>query len=338
MSGDHTVSGDHTDRGYSFPGMVLDAIVLCLLLAAATIVATRFLSWSNASIVLLGQSAFPIAMLVAWVALVVTVWRGQPIRAGLAVLLCATHLFSLRPALHEHDVPAWAKRAPTFRLVSSNVYFQNNDRGLGRALVGLRGDVVVFCEFQASIEDRLRREGALDRYGFHTSDGMTPTNIAIYSRYPFANPPRLITLKKGLERVLVADIMVEGVIVRVVAVHPAPGLDSAHAAFLETMRALREEVRQSPYPVVLAGDFNGSRWVPAVGELFGAGLTSAHEARGFGLSGSWPQGGTVPMFMRLDHVLYSSDVASTRLVDAIMPGSDHRAIVVDLAVRSRGSP
>jgi endonuclease/exonuclease/phosphatase (EEP) superfamily protein YafD len=101
---------------------------------------------------------------------------------------------------------------------------------------------------------------------------------------------------------------------------------------------LREEVRQSPYPIVLAGDFNGSRWVPAVGELFGAGLTSAHEAKGFGLSSSWPEASWVPIFMRLDHVLYNKDVAATSVVDAVIPGSDHRAIVADLALKPSGSP
>jgi endonuclease/exonuclease/phosphatase (EEP) superfamily protein YafD len=126
---------------------------------------------------------------------------------------------------------------------------------------------------------------------------------------------------------------VNDVVVRVIAVHPAPGLNDQYPAFLETMRVLREEVRQSPYPIVLAGDFNGSRWVPAVGELFGAGLTSAHEAMGYGLSSSWPEGGRVPIFMRLDQVLYNDRVAATHLNDAIVPGSDHRAIVVDLLVR-----
>jgi endonuclease/exonuclease/phosphatase (EEP) superfamily protein YafD len=332
------LNAEREHDNHSFPGMVVDAIVLCLLLAAVTIVATRFLSWSNASAVLLGQSAFPVVMLVAWAALVITVWRGQPIRAGLAILLCVAHLAALQPALRDHETPVWAKQATTFRLVSSNVYFENTDPDLGPTLAGLQADVAVFCEFPDSIAKRLSNDGALDRFEFRATDGLSPTNVAIYSRYPFVGTPRSIGLKTGPEHLLAVDVNVRGTIVRVIGVHPSPGLDRGHAAFLETMRVLREEVRQSPYPIVLAGDFNGSRWVPAVGELFGAGLTSAHEAAGHGLSSSWPVVSWGPIFMRLDHVLYSKDVSAVKVVDAVVPGSDHRAIVADLALRRRGSP
>ena len=39
--------------------------------------------------------------------------------------------------------------------------------------------------------------------------------------------------------------------------------------------------------------------------------------------------------MRLDHVLYGNGVTAVRLEDLVLPGTDHRGVAVDLAVRPR---
>jgi endonuclease/exonuclease/phosphatase (EEP) superfamily protein YafD len=317
-------------------GVVVDIVTLAVLLGCGVLAATRFLSWSNASFVILGQSAFPLAMLPVWFALAVTVWKAQPLRTVAATVLCVVHLAAMRPAWGSDPTPKWTtgESVASLRLLSANIFLRNADPQLGESIAGLNPDVIVFAEFGPENEVRLRNEGVFETLPFSVSDGPNSTNLTLYSRFPFASAPRTIPVPTdGSNKVLIVDIDLGPQIVRVVGVHPPPGLGSDHPAFLQTMRVLREEVRQSPHPIVLAGDFNGSRWVPAVGELLGAGLTSSHEALGYGLSASWPEGVVIPPFMRLDHVLYGDGIAAVKLADVVLKGSDHRGIVVDLKVR-----
>ncbi len=312
-----------------------DLFVLLSLLFGAVIVGSRFLGWSDASIVMLGQSALPVALLPVWFALAVTVFRSHPVRGGMALLLCVFHIFSIRPALGRDEVPQWAASAKTLRVVSSNALNANGDPGYGTGIAKLNADVLVFAEFSTLVERGLRNAGALDQYQFEARDSLEYTNVAVFSKFAFDRPPRLVPLTYPGTELVVVDVLVGGQTVRVVGVHPASGLGIDYRAFVETMQLLREEVRQTPYPIVVAGDFNGSRWVPAVGELFGAGLTSSHEALGYGLSASWPEGMRISRFMRIDHVLYGNGLAALKVQDPLLPGTDHRAIAVDLAIRPR---
>lgn len=331
----------YEDDEESVWGVLVDIVTFAVLLGCGVLAATRFLSWSNAAFVILGQSAFPLAMLPVWFALAVTVWKAQPLRTVAAGLLCVIHLAAMRPAWGKDTIPAWtmesaesAESVGSFRLLSANIFLRNADPQLGASIAGLDPDVIVFAEFGPENEARLRAEGVFETLPFSVSDGPNSTNLTVYSRFPFSSPPRTVPVPTdGSNKVLIVDIDLGPQIVRLVGVHPPPGLGSDHPAFLQTMRTLREEVRQSPHPIVLAGDFNGSRWVPAVGELLGAGLTSSHEALGYGLSASWPEGVVIPPFMRLDHVLYGDGVAAVKLSDVVLRGSDHRGIVVDLKVR-----
>lgn len=325
------------DEGRGVLGILVDVAVLLAMLAGVAIVGTRFVSWSDASIVMLMQAALPLTMLPMWLALVVTVWKVQPIRLGIAAILCASHLFAMKPAAFGSPVPTWvttADQRASFRLVAANTYFRNDHPGLGPKLASLDADVLVFSEFQETVQTNLAASGGLAAFPFSANDGTEKVNVAVYSRFEFVGAPRTVALKAPrAAQLLIVDVRHPTATVRVIAVHPEPGLGESYPAFIETMRTLREEVRQSPHPIVLAGDFNGNRWVPAVGELFAAGLTSAHESRGYGLSASWPEGGSLPRVLKLDHVLYSDGLAAVGVSDLVLPGSDHLAAVVDLAVR-----
>ncbi len=77
-------------------------------------------------------------------------------------------------------------------------------------------------------------------------------------------------------------------------------------------------------PVVLAGDLNSSQDHPAFRRLTAV-LTDAHAALGRGWVRTWPQGGAVPPFVQLDHVLVDGlpvvDAGTVRL-----PRTDHAAV------------
>lgn len=85
--------------------------------------------------------------------------------------------------------------------------------------------------------------------------------------------------------------------------------------------------------MVVAGDLNADRDHAAFRRLLDAGLRDAHDERGQGLARTWPAG--LPV-LHLDHVLVR-DAGEVHLVplevrEVDVPGSDHRAVVADLAV------
>ncbi len=91
-----------------------------------------------------------------------------------------------------------------------------------------------------------------------------------------------------------------------------------------TSRRGRPAEADGDLPVVLAGDLNSSQDHPAFRRLT-AELTDAHAVLGRGWVRTWPQGGAVPPFVQLDHVLVDGlpvvDVGTVRL-----PRTDHAAV------------
>jgi len=86
-------------------------------------------------------------------------------------------------------------------------------------------------------------------------------------------------------------------------------------------------------PTIVLGDFNATRWHPDFRRLLRQGhLRDAHEWAGDGLGASWPADRPIPPFVRLDHILVRSGVIPTSVGSARIPGSDHVAMVADLAV------
>lgn len=334
---------DDDDRGAGLGGgrlgEALDTLVAVTLFAAAVVMVTRFFGWSVHPFVVLMQASLPVSMLPIWVAAAVAVWRRLPVRFVLAVGLMAAHVLALAPALGSDDLPEWAlatgEAAPVrVRLLAANVFEGNLDGSLVPALLAARADVMVLVEVSVERQVELADAGAFRELPFLVQAGnIRRKRILIASRYPVSVSG---VAKPGGTATPVATLKIGTRSLKVVGSHPSAPL---YRGAISEQRAwfvwAREQARVSTEPIVLAGDFNASRFVPAMGELFAAGLTDAHEARGRGLSTSWPVGGAffdLP-FMRLDHVLYRGDVVATAVRDLTLPGSDHLGIVADLALR-----
>ncbi len=90
--------------------------------------------------------------------------------------------------------------------------------------------------------------------------------------------------------------------------------------------------RRLAAPRVLAGDFNASPYNHWYQQLLDLGVRDAHEATGRGLATSW-QNDRLPLPpLLLDHVFVDDPVVALRTREGQAYGSDHRPIVVDLAV------
>jgi endonuclease/exonuclease/phosphatase (EEP) superfamily protein YafD len=302
------------------------------------IVITRMLRWTTVDYVVLSHAVLPITLLPAWLGLAIAAARRQLGRSLLAGSLCLFYLVALVPALGSDPLPTFAKvplaQQERLTVFSSNTYVDNRS-DLVATFNTSRADVFVLTEFDDAIEARLVAGGVFDEFPYVADNGANSTwRSVIRSRFPFDGPPRIIEVPGSPlagTPLVAADIVIPNrAVVRVIAAHPAPltvpGSDDAFRSTVRTLLAQTSQAQEDELAVVIAGDFNGTRWLWPTSDLFRGGLASVHEARGRGLSTSWPNFGGTPPFMRLDHVFFDGPIAAIEAVDVQVPGSDHEGI------------
>ena len=86
----------------------------------------------------------------------------------------------------------------------------------------------------------------------------------------------------------------------------------------------------------MAGDFNASPYNRTVHRIYDLGLDSAHERRGRGLAATWPNGKQPFTPVQLDHVFVDDAIAVLDIRELRGTGSDHKPVLVDLAVMPPG--
>jgi endonuclease/exonuclease/phosphatase (EEP) superfamily protein YafD len=131
-----------------------------------------------------------------------------------------------------------------------------------------------------------------------------------------------------------ADVLTPAGEVHVIAVHT---VNPAQPTRLPTWRRQHEQladyVRHHSGPVILAGDFNATLHHRPFRMLLAADLRDAFTDAGAVAGVTWPnRRPPVPPLMRLDHVLFSPRIAAGAVRSARSIGSDHRRLIVDLAI------
>ncbi len=164
---------------------------------------------------------------------------------------------------------------------------------------------------------------------------LQPTNdnfgIGILSTWPMRDSAVTNLGGKGTQS-MVSTIEPDKLPVHVIASHPVPprarnGFDFRN----EQLDVLAKYVQKSKRPIIVCGDLNVSNFSPFFAKLLSA--TRLRDTRkGFGLSPTWPA--HVPLLLvPIDHCLASSDFLSKLAYSVAIPGSDHKALVVELLVR-----
>jgi len=295
------------------------------------VVVLRLSGWSSGPYVAVLLVGLPLVLLPAWLVLAVAALRRDAVLGLVAAGLVAAHLLVVAPGLGAAPVPAAAADAPRLRVVTANVLSTNPDlEHAAAALRALEADVLVVVELRPRVLEALRRAGVLEELPYTTASGH-PGDVELFSRLPLRDAGRTEAVP-GLPQPR-AVVEVAGVEVRLRGAHPLPPVDGYEDEGRASLEGLRTEVGAEPLPMVVAGDLNGDRDLPLFRGLLDEGLRDAAEERGRGLSATWPQ--ALPV-LALDHVLVR-DGRGGRLVvlsqrEAAVPGSDHRAVVADLAV------
>jgi endonuclease/exonuclease/phosphatase (EEP) superfamily protein YafD len=276
---------------------------------------------------------------------VVALLRGRRLMAGTSVCITAGLLWLTVPvALHGGGPSTVPPGTATFTLAHSNAYFRTGEPAAAAdALLAEYADVMAVTEQSPQLEAALAAAGVDERYPFRVGTASEARNgVSLYSRFPFLEASvRDIGGQPGIDATIdtnstgTNDGTNDG-IVRVLVVHPLPGMDRAALGELRRGLALIDAAgRADALPTVIVGDFNASRWHPGFRQLLRH-WTDAHELLGYGLSASWPAHRILPPFVRLDHALMDDGVTALAVHDVDVPGSDHRGFTVTLALRVSG--
>jgi endonuclease/exonuclease/phosphatase (EEP) superfamily protein YafD len=223
--------------------------------------------------------------------------------------------------------PAALPGAPGFRLVTNNGQFGNRKvDGWAAAVLDLDPGVLVVQEAADPLVEALERAGVRDALPHAFVDpARARGGCVLYSRTPLAGG-RLVDGAYGGAS---ATIELGGTTVTVVGAHPkAPVAPWDERPWRDSFRAVAAVVDAAPGPVVCAGDWNATMWHEPLRGLLDHGLDDAHPLARRARAATWPA--PLPVAL-LDRVLVRG-LAVRAITEAVVPGSDHRAVVADLAI------
>ena len=217
-----------------------------------------------------------------------------------------------------------ASSASTVRVASFNVFVSNHrhDDTL-RWVRELDPDFIYFTE---TTEDWARSLEALgDTFPHSVEEG---SGFAFYSKWPISQH-EIIRCSDIEFPLLVARIATPNGEVAFFGIHPLPPVTPHWSRALdETMVILAREVAKESGPVIVAGDFNVTRWSHMSRPLHRAGLMDA--CRGKDPGPTWMRSNAL-VTIPIDRILFRGEGMGCRSF-GIGPdiGSDHRPLVAEI--------
>lgn len=235
------------------------------------------------------------------------------------------------------------------RVVAANLALDNTSAdAAGAALAELEADVLVVLEWTGSnagtaleldrglhvVLDHARPNAhgvlVLVREPLEAEAALEPTAVP----GPCPLPVATVRLRLGATRL------------SVLGVHAPPPIEGCYGTNEPTLRWLGSLVAggrlvrdlgaaREGDPVVLAGDFNALPGSAAMAALARRGLIDAHAESRLRPVGTWTGSPAVPHLARIDYVLVPEGIAILGSWTVHLPGSDHRAVVADLAPPGR---
>ncbi len=273
-------------------------------------------------------SHFRVQYLVAagLLALAAAIWRRWKLMS-LAICCTLVNLCLIAPFYLSGAVAS--PSTPTLRLMSVNVNAANHRKAAVLETIKFhRPDVVFVLEYTQFWQQALAPLES--KYGYTRQAPQEDSfGMAMYSRLP-VDKVDLITLGQPGFWAIDIQLHFAGLTWSVTGVHVMPPV-SARASRLrnDQFAELADRLAQRAAPRVVVGDFNCTPWSPYFHDLLSAsGLRDS--GRGFGVQPTWPT--QLPMMLiPIDHGLVSPGV---QVVDRCVAGgfgSDHRALVIELA-------
>ncbi len=283
-----------------------------------------------------GINAFtPVEYLPAYVALAIAFALRRNRLLVVALLVVIAHLAWTVPEVWPGKPAPAPAGAARLRILTSNLLYTNAQAGgLGSQILGQKPDIVVLEEVTPLTLGALERSGALAGYAYQEVHAQSdPWGVAVFSRFPLVDPqPLSVADLPSLRMTVQVDAQRR---FRLFAVHTVSPTNAGYTAtWRRQLDNLRADATLTPMPVVLAGDFNATRDHRPFRRLQDAHLRDAHDVVGAGWTPTWNAKSLfTPPLLRIDHVLASTQFAVTGYQAGAEFGSDHKPVIVDLALR-----
>jgi endonuclease/exonuclease/phosphatase (EEP) superfamily protein YafD len=325
------VTTSPSSRGARWVGHALLIPIWLGALALLALVIAHVVAFDDAHLFMLANAYVLWALLPAYaIAVAAVCFRAWPLAIVAGIVVVAHLVFVLPPLFRTVPVNAAAASAPRVRVVSVNLRFNNTDHAPTLdQLERFDADVIVLQEVTPAWWDAIRASNlAMSHPEVAEAIRDHPGGMAILSREPLRD---VEVQEVQTWPIITATVVLAGRAVHLAGVHvPAP-----LQTFGRNQRAQREVTaiaRSLPRPRLLAGDFNASPYNRWHEELLDLGLRDAHEAVGRPFAVTWrTRRFPVPPLL-IDHVYADPPIVPVRAAEGRAFGSDHRPIVVDLAI------
>lgn len=295
----------------------------------------RLVAWDANVLFAEANSLNGLAYLPAWPVLLLGALGRRALLCGAAALVVVAQLaFAAPEVLAAQPLPAWTRHAPTIRVFDANVGSDagnENMSGFAHTIARQAPDLVTLEEIDPQDFAQLKSDGALAPFRYRAYErGALPWGFGVASRFPVRIEH--VIYGGGNPFLVVARLRLAQRSVRLWIVHteaPVASLsqwrsDLAQIALRARTRGLRH--------LLVVGDFNASWGNAGFNRVLNSGLLDAAAARGEPFAMTWPESGLVPPLVRIDHFLSGTGIALTWLRTLAGPGSDHRALLGEVAV------
>ncbi len=332
----HDDPGRPTPAPRGAPARVAHALGWVLVAPLVPLLLARLIA-PDAGLVLIGVAALtPYLYLPAYpVALVARLGRRWAL-ASVALAIAGFHTILVLPdLLPGAPLPDDLEERATIRLVGANLLMVNPDTdGIAREILAADPDVILVQEYSPRWATSFERHGILAAYphavGVVREDSF---GIAILSRLPLERAELVDVAGLPVAR---ATVVVGEQRLRLIGVHTLPPrLPEYTATWREQMAWLRTAALAEPRPLAVIGDLNATQHSRRYQRLTHAGLVSAHRRCGRGWATTFPNGVFPVPPIRLDHALVSPELVCVAIREGEGAGSDHRPLIVDLALPPR---
>lgn len=266
----------------------------------------------------------------AWLGLVCAVLaRRALLIVWAAAVLVATGWYLLP---YGPDAPAQRAGVPAerFRVLTANLQRGDALEPFLELLRTERPQLVAVQECDTVCATVLRSGELRAAYPYRVVvEGGSAAGSALLSTYPLRSTPPV----PGRMAMPGAVVDVAGTQVRFQLAHPSPPLLAGVGSWgRELARLAAFASEHEDVPLVVAGDFNSSQDHAAFRSVLDTGLRDVARLEGRSRAPTWPDRTAPPFGAQIDHVLVSEEFGSRDVVFFDLPGSDHRAVLADVAL------
>lgn len=284
-------------------------------------------------------SHFRVQLFVALAALLFAVIAGrQWMFAGLALIgICANLTVLLPHSTGTSELKSWPADVPRFRCVSINL-LQGNKRHdkLETFVRGSGADVIVFQEVSPRWGEAL--QGLTDIYPTQLIRARKDSKgAALLSKHPARRLEFEVMPGQKKIGAVVGEIEAKGGPVTVFGIHspkPTSAEDAASQhAYFEWLARRTSDERAKGRHVVIMGDCNSTPWSNAL-RTFASENQLLNTSRGVVFGATWNV--LLPYRLMIDHGFISPGLGLVSRQVGPEVGSDHRPLILDLALPDRG--